>query len=138
MNEKGEKPLKAKARPQAGPGWYKLDNAARIYPAIRSKKWASVFRLSVVLREPVDPDVLQRALDITIKRFPSFAMRMKAGLFWHFFEPGSGRPLIEPDVSEPCVRMFSGAGENYLFRVCIMAGESHWRYFTPLPTVLAR
>jgi NRPS condensation-like uncharacterized protein len=106
-----------RARTPAEAGWYRLDNAARIYPAIRSRKWSSVFRLSVVLKEPVAPDVLQRALDITMRRFPSFAVQMRAGLFWHFFEKGGGRPLVQPDVSNPCVRMFGGSNGNFLFRV---------------------
>lgn len=112
-------PLKGKQRAPAEPGWFRLDNAARIYPAIRSKKWSSVFRLSVVLKEPVKPDVLQQALDVTIKRFPSFAVQMKAGLFWHFFEQDRGRPLIQQDVSNPCVRMFDGVNGSgsFLFRV---------------------
>lgn len=99
------------------PGWYRLDNAARIYPAISSKKWSSVFRLSVTLKEPVRPDLLQQALDTTIKRIPSFAARMKAGVFWHYFERGGERPLVQQDVADPCVRMFGGSNGNFLFRV---------------------
>jgi NRPS condensation-like uncharacterized protein len=99
------------------PGWYRLDNAARIYPAIRSKKWSSVFRLSVTLKEPVRPELLQQALDITIKRIPSFAAQMKAGLFWHYFERGGERPIVQQDVANPCVRMFGGSNGNFLFRV---------------------
>ena len=108
---------RGKSRKPAAPGWYKLDNAAKIYPAISNRKWASVFRLSVMLKEPVRPDLLQQALDITLRRIPSFAVKMKAGLFWYFFEHGAERPLVQQDVANPCVRMFGGANGNYLFRV---------------------
>lgn len=99
------------------PTWYKLDNAAKIYPAIRSRKWASIFRLSVVLKEPVRPDLLQSALETTVRRIPGFAVKMKAGLFWYFFEHGAGKPMVQRDVSNPFMRMFGGGRDNYLFRV---------------------
>lgn len=100
----------------SSPGWYKLDNAARIYPAIRSRKWSSVFRLSVTLAEPVQPVLLQQALGITLQRIPVFAVKMKPGLFWHYLERGREKPLVQQDVADPCVRMFGGT-DNYLFRV---------------------
>jgi hypothetical protein len=102
---------------EAMPDWYRLDNAAKIYPAIRNRKWASVFRLSVVLRENVRPDLLQRALDTTLKRIPGFAVKMKAGLFWYFFERNSEKPMVQQDVANPCMRMFGSGNGNYLFRV---------------------
>jgi NRPS condensation-like uncharacterized protein len=101
----------------ATPGWYKLDNAATIYPAIRSRNWASTFRMSVALKETVRPDILQQALEHTLKRIPSFAVKMKAGLFWYFFEQDATNPTVQQDVSNPCVRMFGGENGNFLFRV---------------------
>ncbi len=101
---------------ESAPRWYKLDNAARIYPAIRSRRWSSVFRLSVTLTEPVQPVLLQQALGITLRRMPVFAVKMKRGLFWHYFEHGRDKPLVEQDVADPCVAMASGS-QDYLFRV---------------------
>ena len=43
--------------------WMRLDNAAKIYPAAKRRKWNNVFRLSATLTQPVDPVVLQAALD---------------------------------------------------------------------------
>ena len=34
--------------------WLRLDNAAKIYPAVRSETWSNVFRVSATLSEPVD------------------------------------------------------------------------------------
>ena len=34
--------------------WYRLDNAALIFPAIIRKNWNNVFRVAVTLKEPVD------------------------------------------------------------------------------------
>ena len=38
--------------------WMRLDNAAKIFPAVKRRNWSNVFRLSVTLRDPVDPEVL--------------------------------------------------------------------------------
>ena len=51
--------------------WMRLDNAAKLYPAVRTKNWSNVFRLSATLTELIDPAFLQSALESTIKRFPS-------------------------------------------------------------------
>lgn len=45
--------------------WYTLDNSAKIYPAVMSRRWAAVFRVSITLTEPIDPAILQNALEDT-------------------------------------------------------------------------
>ena len=45
----------------APPEWFKLDNAAKIYPAAKSRNWTALFRLSATLTEPVDPAILHEA-----------------------------------------------------------------------------
>ena len=40
-----------------------LDNAAKIFPAARTRTWSNVFRLSATMREEVDPAILQAALE---------------------------------------------------------------------------
>lgn len=57
--------------------WMRLDNAAKIYPAARSQTWSNVFRLSVTLKENVDKEILQSALKVTAKRFPSIVASLK-------------------------------------------------------------
>ena len=51
--------------------WYRLDNAALIFPAIIRKNWNNVFRVSATLKEPVDPEVLNRAIAELKPRFPT-------------------------------------------------------------------
>ena len=51
--------------------WYRLDNAALIFPAIIRKNWNNVFRVSATLKEPVDPEVLDRAIEELKPRFPT-------------------------------------------------------------------
>jgi len=82
--------------------WYRLDNAANLYPAVRSQKQPGIFRISTTLNENIDPPVLQQALDDTLKRIPGFSVKLRAGLFWHYFAHSDEQILIEPDVVNPC------------------------------------
>lgn len=106
--------------PKAGvPGrnWYKLDNSAQIYPAVRSHDWASVFRVSVTLREPIVPDVLQQALEDTVRRIPTFCLSLHPGLFWYYLDSGVQKPRVEPDVANPCKKIEKRENGGYCFRV---------------------
>ncbi len=85
--------------------WMKLDNSAKIFPASRSRNWTNVFRLSATLKEPVDCSILQSALDVTIRRFPSIAVRIRCGLFWYYLEEIPKAPEIQDEKSYPLVRM---------------------------------
>ena len=52
--------------------WRKLDNAAKLYSAASNKKDTRVFRFYCELKEKVDSDVLQEALNQTMKHFLHF------------------------------------------------------------------
>ena len=89
--------------PKGTPDWYRLDNAGVLYSALQREKYSPVYRFSAVLSQPVDPAVLQRAVDRTMPRVPGFRVRMKPGVFWHYFEPNdSPGPFVRPDMSNPC------------------------------------
>ncbi len=85
--------------------WLPLDNAAKIYPAARTQNWTNLFRLSATLREEVDLDVLQSALDVTVRRFPSIAVRLRRGVFWYSLQQISEAPRVREESSYPLTRM---------------------------------
>ena len=85
--------------------WVRLDNAAKIYPAARRRNWSNVFRQSVTLFENVDTDVLKSALDITVKRFPSIAARLRKGVFWYYLQQLQHAPKIMEESCCPLVPM---------------------------------
>lgn len=87
------------------PRWMRLDNAAKIYPAAKRRRWSNVFRLSATLTEQVDAKILQSALQTTMKRFPSIAVRIRRGMFWYYLEEISNAPDIRPDTYYPLARM---------------------------------
>lgn len=97
--------------------WYRLDNAAKIYPAVRTKKWSGNFRVSVTLKEPVDSVVLQQALDDVRERIVNFRLRLKAGFFWYYLEETDQKVLVQPDTSSPCGRIGGRYNREMPYRV---------------------
>ena len=96
--------------------WFRLDNAAKIYPAARNTRWNNVFRMSCVLKEEVKPDILQQALEDVIDRFPSFRVTLKKGFFWYYFQFVTAKPKIQEEKNYPCT-MMRLKGNGYIFRV---------------------
>lgn len=99
--------------------WMPLDNAAKIYPAARRKNWTNMFRLSVTLTETVDVELLQSALDVTVRRFPSIATRLRRGVFWYYLQQLSHAPDIQSESSYPLVRMTNQETRQCAFRVLV-------------------
>ena len=85
--------------------WLRLDNAAKIYPAARRNNWTNVFRLSMTLTEEVDQKVLKSALDVTVKRFPSIAARLRRGLFWYYLQQVPEAPQLRREGAYPITYM---------------------------------
>ena len=99
--------------------WMPLDNAAKIYPAARRQNWSNVYRLSMTLTEDVDEDVLRSALDVTVRRFPSIAARLRKGIFWYYLEQLSAAPELTKESSYPLVRMTRKEMGKCAFRVIV-------------------
>ena len=99
--------------------WVRLDNAAKIYPAARRKNWSNLFRQSVTLTENVDVQVLQSALDVTVKRFPSIAARLRKGAFWYYLQQVESAPQIREEYSYPLVFMDREEMRRCAFRVIV-------------------
>lgn len=97
--------------------WVRLDNAAKIYPAARRKNWSNVFRQSVTLLDEVDTGVLKSALDITVKRFPSIAARLRKGVFWYYLQQVAVAPEIKEEYSYPLAYMSKEEMRKCAFRV---------------------
>ncbi len=99
------------------PRWSRLDNAAKIFPSNSSAKDSKVFRFFCELREPVDPLILQSALDETILQFPFYCSVMKRGLFWNYLEDSGLRPEVSLENTPPCQALYYPDRKSLLFRV---------------------
>ena len=93
--------------------WYKLDNAAKIFPPTVSKKDTKVFRVACELYENVEKDYLQNALNKTLDEYPLFKSSLKKGLFWYYLETSSINPQVTLENKKICDQM----DNDLLFRV---------------------
>ena len=98
--------------------WYKLDLSAIVYPTLQRRDFSSVYRLSVLLKEKIQPDILQQAVDLILPRFPTYKVSIRKGLFWRYLEPNDRPgPFVQPDVKNPCQPMHFKSNNHYLIRV---------------------
>ncbi|MEG2149161.1 MAG: alcohol acetyltransferase [Clostridiales bacterium] len=97
--------------------WYKLDNAAKLFPSVSSKKNSSVYRLSAVLSEAVDGAVLQKATNMVLPRFPIFTVKLRRGLFWNYLEKNDAAFFVKKEEIYPCFTMMPRRNSGYLFKV---------------------
>ena len=109
--------------------WFKLENAYKIYPSSGTARWNAVYRVCAVMKERVDREVLQQALDVVIERFPSYNVILRRGFFWYFLQGATLKPVVTREKDYPC-RKFDIMNREPLFRVMysgnrIMAEFSH-------------
>ena len=110
----------------------RLDNAALIYPPAVKKKYAMMFRLTLTFKKEIDKEVLAKALENTLERLPSFAYRLRRGLFWYYLEKIDGIPPILDDVKNP-MRTINFKDNNYfMFRVRVYENRLALEFFHAL------
>jgi NRPS condensation-like uncharacterized protein len=100
--------------------WLRLDNAAKIYPAIKDRELTSVFRVGVELKERIKARQLLEAVHEIEERFPYYKVKLKAGVFWYYLEPCNLPIAVEADLETPC-RAFEK--DELMFRVLARKNE---------------
>ena len=65
--------------------WRKLDNTAKIF-SMEDYTNNNTFRLSVVLKEKINPSYLKDAVIRTLMEYPSYKVKIRVGFFWNYFE----------------------------------------------------
>lgn len=90
--------------------WYKVDNVAKVFLATYNRRDTRSLRVSCILKESVDGEVLSLALKNTIKSRPQFQVRIRRGVFWHYLETTEEKPLVKEEESRPCPILY---GEDY-------------------------
>lgn len=96
--------------------WLRLDNAAKIYPSIRTDELTSVFRISVILKQRIKAKEFLETVQDLETRFPYYKVILKPGFFWYYLEHHK-RPIpVSPDLDIPC-RAFDK--RSFMFRVLV-------------------
>ena len=112
--------------------WMRLDNAAKIYPAAKRRNWNNFFRISATLTEPIDTGVLASAMDVTARRFPSIAVRLRRGVFWYYLEEIPKTPSIQPEKSCPLAHAPFHEVRQCAFRVLVYKNRVAVEFFHAL------
>ena len=130
--QKGEnkKESPSENRPESRPGqrpgrksyrdlrWERLDNTAHLFPVIAGESMSNVYRISVTLKELVQADLLQQALDMILPKFDGFNLRLRQGVFWYYLEEnGKPAPKVCEENTFPCRFIRQNKNRSYLFRV---------------------
>jgi hypothetical protein len=97
--------------------WYKLDNAAKLYPAIIGKKNSCVFRTSMELNKRIVPSCLQQAIIDLKPRFPSMYVKLKPGIFWYYFEKNDKDPILKEET--PIMNEYIDLANNNDYRFTV-------------------
>ena len=109
---------KKKKHAQKDIRWERLDNTAHLFPAIAGETMSNVYRICVTLTELIEPELLQKAVDMVLPKFDGFNLRMRKGVFWYYFEEnGKPAPRVVEETNFPCRYIRANKNNNYLFRV---------------------
>lgn len=98
--------------------WDRLDNTANLFPVIAGERLTNTYRISAILTEDIDPELLQQAVDIVTPKIPGFNLRLRKGVFWYYFEEnGKKAPTVREEDTYPCRFIHASRNRSYLFRV---------------------
>jgi NRPS condensation-like uncharacterized protein len=100
-------------------GWLKLDNAAKLFPAIMSGELTAVFRITASLKEPIRYSAIKEAVEITSGRFPYYSVSLGSGLFWYYLEYNHRLPRIQTEEEIPCTAFAARRKDEPLYRILV-------------------
>ncbi|MDR2106665.1 MAG: hypothetical protein LBP24_04595 [Coriobacteriales bacterium] len=96
--------------------WYRLDNIGKFYSSQAGSPFQTVFRYTATLKDEIDADALQEALDKTVTLFPSFNVCLRSGMFWYYLEQLRETPKVSPENLPICYGLRVDP-KSVLFRV---------------------
>ncbi len=97
--------------------WMPLDNAGKVFPGQNTNRWSNVFRLSVELKEEIEPEILKTALNKALERIPFFRVKIRKGFFGNYFERNERECPLSHDIKNHCYRINFKENNGYIFRV---------------------
>lgn len=62
-----------------------------------------MFRLAVLIDEPIHVETLQRAYELMLERCPYFRVQLRRGLFWYYLEENPSPARVEAESTYPCL-----------------------------------
>lgn len=112
--------------------WRRLDNSAKLFPIVGNKKFSSIYRMSVVLTEEINPEILKQAVEKTLQIFTTFKVCLKRGFFWYYLEQNQKEVVIFKEDTYPCRYMDKRMNHGYLFKVSYFKNKINVEVFHAL------
>ena len=109
--------------------WRKLDNAALAFPLVTGKNDTRVFRFYCQLKETVDGEILQQALDQTMEKYPLFQAVLRKGLFWFYLERRDIHATVKQEKRSPCSSLYIPDKKSLLFQVSYHNNRMNFEVF---------
>lgn len=97
--------------------WTALDNAGKFFALQNTNRWSSMYRMTIQLKEDIDPDTLKTAVVKTLDRLPYFRSRLRYGFFGIYLEKNEMECPVSSDIKNFCYRFNRHENNGYLFRV---------------------
>lgn len=94
----------------------KIDNTAKAF-TMESKRCINTFRLSVILKENINPKLLKQAIIKSLDMYPSYKVKMKSGFFWNYLKTNQNDLVVEAQKNGNIKTINFGENNNYLFKV---------------------
>ena len=96
--------------------WRKIDNTAKAF-TMEEKKFTNTFRLSVILKELVDPEILKIAITKSLDMYPSYKVKIKNGFFWNYLKTNKNDLVLEAQENKNIKTINLSKNNDYLFKV---------------------
>ncbi|MBE6568961.1 MAG: hypothetical protein E7658_01920 [Ruminococcaceae bacterium] len=116
--------------------WQRLDNAAKIFPALVTREDSEVFRITCQLNENVNPDILQLAVEDALEEFPMFKCVLRDGFFWNYLENTNRKAKVHEETATPFQPLYDKEQDknrpNLLFDVLYYKERIHLEVFHAL------
>ena len=112
--------------------WYRLDTAALIFPAIKRRDWSNAFRVSASMKDDVDTEILQLAVNALRPRFPSYYVTLHKGAFWYYLEENEEQVAVQNDYAYPLTFMSRRELRHNCLRVLVYKNRIAAEFFHAL------
>lgn len=109
--------------------WRKLDDQAKVFALASNKRYSSIFRLSIILKEKIEIEILQKAVELSLEKYKAFKVKMKKGLFWYYFEENKKQPIIDIENEYPFKKINTIENNDYLFKVTYFDNKINIDFF---------
>jgi hypothetical protein len=112
--------------------WIDLDNASKLFPSVMNSTDTKVFRFTATIKDDIDPELLQMALDQAYRHFPLYRGVLRRGIFWYYYEESDLHPVVQEEKDYPCRSLFHYDEKQLLFRVLYYRNRIHLEVFHAL------